>query len=786
MAAARPSNILVINPTRRRARGGDIVVETGEPEADGRRSATVDVDGGITVTYGTPAKPAPSVRSKAFDHNLAEDIDASALDALAGYLLEGIEADKESRRDWLDTADMAAKYLGIKLQEPASAVSPDGTVCQTIATCLLEANVKLWSTARAELLPVGGPVKVRRDDLQPGVPRQQQPSPAMGHNGGPPMDGAQGPGVAPPAEDPDNLATALEQDLNWYLTVGDREYYPDFSRMLRARALIGNAFRKVFRDPVLRKPVSRWVKAQNLIVSNDCTHLSGAGRITEYIPMRQSRMKRMQKLGFYLDVMLVQPSGEASSSEEAVAEVEGVQASPQLPADMEHVVYECRTEISSAISVFGSTPDLELLDRDENGREPGFPLPYRVSIDRDSRKVLEIRRNWKKDDTDYVARRSYVRYGFIPGEGFYDFGLIHMAGNPTQAATMIQRATVDSTLYANFPGGMYAKGVGSLQTNTVLRPGPGEWIPVPVAGAQKIADVFLPNPYKPPTPEALQIEQKFEADVKRLAGVIEIPVGEGRVGNTPVGTMMSYIEAVSQVPGAVHKDDHITQAEEYELLRELLAEDPEVLTRGNRSPARKWQIASEITDPDLVPAADPNTPSAVHRLMKLQAMVTLGGLPQFNIPVPIANNRAIYEHAMLLLASGSPQEFSIPPPPPQAAPPPPPDPRIVAAGIKAQADQAKSAAQLQGEQIKAQSHAADLTLEGQQRDADRQSAETRAAMSLEQARIKTEADQHTATADRMHDAAQQGADRIQSHAQHLDTMKQSAQQFSAPFSEPQE
>ena len=260
--------------------------------------------------------------------------------------------------------------------------------------------------------------------------------------------------------------------MNWYLTKGDREYYPDFSKMLFHRALIGNAFRKVYRDPIRRKPVSVWVKAQDLIVSNDCNHLSGAGRVTERIRMRQATMKRMQSVGQYLDIALSMPTGTATDTELAVAEIEGIAATPQLPGDFEHTVYECYCEVGSgtASSLMG---DLTRLEMDESGDEPGYPLPYRVSIDLDSRTILEIRRNWKQGDEDHQARRRYVKYGFIPGFGFYDFGLIHLVGNPTQVATMIQRSCVDSALLNNFPAFLALKGPGSRQTNTVLRPGPG-------------------------------------------------------------------------------------------------------------------------------------------------------------------------------------------------------------------------------------------------------------------------------------------------------------------------
>jgi hypothetical protein len=742
--------------------GGPVSVEVvDDTPAAPQITESTDAAGRLVISIGGDGIMAgePPARDGKFDANLADGMDMNALGALASYLLDGIDADLQSRKDWEETANRAADFLGIKLQDPTTSVSADGTVCKAVSTVMLEAAARLWGVARAELLPVSGPVKVRRDDVpepqQAAAPGQPPPPQAAGIPG----DQSQG--------DMDDLADALEKDLNWYLTVGDREYYPDFSKMIFHRALIGNAFRKVYRCPLKRKPVSVWVKAQDLIVSNDCAHLSGAGRVTERIRYRQATMRRLQASGHYLDVALVQPTGQTTDTEVAVSEAEGIVASPALPDDFEHLVYECYCEIGSGTtsSLIG---DLSELDRDENGRKPGFPLPYRVSIDLDSRTILEIRRNWKQDDEDYTPRRRYVKYGFLPGFGFYDFGLIHIVGNPTQVATMIQRSCVDSSLLANFPAFLQLIGPTSRQTNTVIRPGPGEVIGINGAGAQAIGDALMPMPYKPPSAEAMALGSKVENDAKRLAGVLDIPVGEGRIGNTPVGTIMSYIESVSQVPGAVHKDDHISQQDEFDMLRELLAEDPAVLTRGNKRPSRQWQIADELLQPDLIPAADPNTPSQIHRLMKVQGLIMLGGLPQFQ---GIANNRAIFKHASRVLAGANSDEFEMPQ---QQAAPPPPDPRIVAAQIKAKSDTDKAQVQQQTETQKHQERMAEIQSEGQEREADRQSAETRAAMSLEAAKVKAVSDGSIASADRMHSTANAAADRAQEHAHHVEGQQQAA------------
>ncbi len=725
----------------RRDRAGPLPLRAAEPDA---RSVSIAVgdDGLPEISIGAPPPEAkPSSGDDSFDRNLAEDLDDAALTALASHLLEGIEADLEGRAEWEETVDRAAAYLGVKLTDPAVTVAADGTVCQDVATCMIEAALKMWGTAYAELLPVGGPVKVERDDPVPvvGSVGGSAPGPGAaagaGISGAPPSPAEPGqPAVTEADAAGDDLAEALERDMNWYLTKCDRGYYPDFSKMLMNRNLIGLACREVYRCPIERKPLSRWVMAQDVIVQGSPAHLGELGRrVTLRKKVAPSVMRRMMVAGEYKDVPLVHPTGITTATEIAVGETEGVSPTPSLPRDYDHTVYECATEIGSGTShdLFGS---LEMLDKDERGRKVGFPLPYRVALDVDSRTVLAIRRNWKKGDADYRPRRRLVKYGMIPafGGGFYDWGLLHLVGNPTQAATMLLRSGVDAGLFANFPAWAMAQGAASRLENTVMRPGPGEVVRIPGTAGTKISDQMMPWPYKEPSAQSMAMQAKLEQDVKSVAGVVNLPVGEGRLGNTPVGTIMSYIESVSMVPGAVHKADHTAQAEEFELLRELLAEEPEVLWRGNKSPARRWQTTEEMMSPDLAPAADPNTPSQMHRLLKVQGLISLGGQQQFALgdkDGPIVNQRAIYRRAIEVLVGTDADEYTMPKQPPQQGAPPP-DPRVVAAQIKAASEQAKSQAQSGIEGQKHQDKMQEIAVASDDKDKDRESDERRDAMKL--------------------------------------------------------
>lgn len=691
-----------------------------------------------------------------FNRNLAEDLDDNALMALAAWLIEGVEADLEDRREWEETTNLAAYYLGIRLNDPITSPSNDGTICQMVSTAMMETATKLWASARAELLPVAGPVKVERVE----IPHP----PGIGHNGGPALSGeGTEPGQDPaPGEDAarDDLADALEKDMNWYLTRGDKGYYPDTRNMLMHRYWIGNAFKEVFRCPIERKPLSRWVMAQDLIISGNPAHLSSAKRVTKRARIDQGTMLRMMAVKYYRKVSLAQATGRTSNTEIVIGQIQGTNPTPSLPRDMDHEVYETNCNLGSGTS-YDLLGTMAILDRDENGKKPGFPMPYRVAMDVDTRTVLSIRRNWKKGDEDYRPRPRFVKYGMVPGMGYYDLGLIHVVGNPAQAATMLQRSTVDAGVLANFPAWAMLQSSASRLENTTLRPGAGEVVKIPATGQSKITDVMMQWPYKDVSEGSLALVNKLEGDIRKQGGVIDIPVGEGRIGNTPVGTIMSYIESISMVPSAVHKDDHIAQQEEFEMLRELIAEEPEVLTRGNRSPARKWQIAEELLSPDLVPRADPNTPSQIHRLTKVQGLVALGGQQQFALgdkDGPIVNQRAIYRRAVEVLTGDDSAGFEIPAnPQPQGAPPP--DPKIVAAQISAEAKKDVIEGQLQGKKIDQQTKIATAASEAQQRTADRQSEERRSEMSLAGKKVESASDSAHKAADRSHDATQQALDR---------------------------
>ena len=682
----------------------------------GGQVAIENDDGSLEL--GAPAVHRSFERNTRFDENLAADPSINS-SSIAADLLEGIQADLDSRREWEETRNRGREILGVKLEDASSSVTAEGTISQVRSDAMKEVLLQLWASSRGELLPAQGPVKVTDDQ--------------------PPIDRIPGQPSTPMRSE---LADALEMDLNAYLTVRDKEYVPDFSRMLLNRTLDGIQFRKVYRCPLRRRPVSIWVSGDDMIVSNSVSHLSGAGRVTERFKMRQATVRRLQVSGHWLNVSLVLPVDQPTSRERVIGEIEGISVTPNLPPDHRHEIYECYCEL-----------DQDGLDQDENGRNIGFPLPYRVTIDKDSRQVLEIRRNWREGDEDFQMRRRHVKYGFVPGFGFYDWGLTHIIGNSQRASTAIERLLIDSGMYASMPGGLMAQGPGTRQRTNQINPAPGEFFVIQTGG-MPIQDIAMPFPYKEPSGVLQAMFGNIEQSMRRIGGVLNMPIGEGRVGDVPVATMLAYVDAIQKVPSAVHKDDHAAQMEEFGLLKELFEEDPESLTRGlKRSALGRAYTAEELADQELVPAADPNVASHVHRLMLVAALVQLGAMPMFQ---GIANPRGLWDHAVKVLGAERPDEVTLPEQAPQPQSPPP---QIVAAELKAQADQAKTQAMLQKAQMDTQVKREELAAKTAENADSQASEERRAAMKLEGDQAKAGAS-----------ATGKVLDVAQRHAQHLNEL----------------
>lgn len=704
-----------------------VMPEGLEVELDGQGNPVPRMESGALVSelqdgsaiIDLNPQPEGKGKSDKFNANLADELEDTELAQIASDLLQGIQSDDDSRQEWLSTHAEGIKLLGLVIEDNRGDAGTGSAPLEGMSTArhplLLEAVLAGQATARGELLPASGPVKVRDD-------RPNKP-PGIGHNGGPPfaspMAGAPAvppmppmasgapapmppslanypsvPGALPPpvsaapagvpqlqpgeaAEGRDALADALEKDFNHYLTAVAQEYYPDTDRLLFAVFFGGLGIKKVYNCPLRRRPVSESIAMEDFIVSNALTDLSNASRITHKIKMRQSVMKRMQILGVYRNIELGEPANSSSANpvDQAKAAIAGVQP-PQNPKDADFELYECYCELH--VESDTKAPD--------KFKKKSLALPYRVTIEKDSQKILEIRRNWKENDEQCLPKEFFVEFPYDKAFGFYGIGLLHILGNTTKTLTAVWREFIDNGMFANFPGFIFAKGAGRQLTNQ-FRVAPGGGIGLDT-GLARIQDAAMPLPYRDLGPSFSAFIQRVEEMASRLGGTANIAIGEGKQ-DAPVGTTLALIEQATKPIGAVLKRLHSAQSKEFQLMKERFRDDPEAFWRFNRRPAMPWQkdqFIKALEDFDFVPVSDPNNPTKMHRQAKSAA------LQQIAMAAPgLLDPKKVWRRIAESMEISDPDDL--------LAPPQPPGPQM------SPADQAKFAqvhGKLQGDQVKAQ------------------------------------------------------------------------------------
>lgn len=687
----------------------DVSAPDGGPTFEDGALKIETPDGGVVVDFN-PNRAKEENKTKGWFANLADDMDEGELQTIATSLLEGIERDEESRKEWMSTRAKGITMLGLKLEDAAdvggTASAPLEGMSRIRHPILCEATVRFQANARGELLPAAGPVKVRNDmtvppkvppnmpplDNTPGGPPPPAPTPpTMGHNGGPSM-----------MEETDELADVLETDFNHYLTVTATEYVPDTDRMLFYVGFGGDGFKKVFNCPLRRRPVSESVDAEDLIVSNAATDLQNCGRVTHKIKMRKSILKRMQIAGGYRDVPLGQPQPERPTEVDVKkAEVAGQRPHTRKPEDEDYTVFECYCELD--IDQFAP----------KQFKGKGLPLPYRVTIEKDSKQVLSIIRNWDEDNEECLAKRFFVQFPFIRGLGFYGIGFIHLLGNIATTLTAGWRETVDAGMFASFPGFLVSKGASRQLTNN-LRVPPGGSVAIDLGPQQDIRSVVMPLPYKDPGAGFIAFLEHVSQEGQRLGATAEVNVGEGKQ-DAPVGTTLALIEQATKVIDSVHKRLHQAQSEEFGLLKERFREDPEAFWRHRKTvhPWQKEEFIKALDNYNLVPVADPNNPTSLHRMAKAHAIMQLSAAaPQ------LYNAQSVHTKVLRMMGIDPEGLFNAQPTAP------PPDPRMEAIKEKAKASQAQTQMEMLREQIRLETDKAKLM----DREQERQSREKIAQM----------------------------------------------------------
>ncbi len=669
------------------------VTVTDDPSElkDDGAQITTNPDGSVVVDF-KPKKPEDGL-NQGFYNNLADGkIEDGELERISSELMDDIENDARSRDEWLRIRERGIELLGYRLEDPRGDLGTSSAPLEGMSTVrhpiLSEAVLRFQANARGELLPASGPVKVRSDTP-------------------PPPDGAQG------IQGTEDLAQALETDFNHYLTTTAVEYYPDSDRMLFLTGFGGLGIKKVFNCPLRRRPVSESVDASDLIVSNAATDLRSSGRITHRIKMRPSILKRMQLVGAYRDVELVMTSAaDPTLVEKKIGEIQGIkpQTTTQRQDDLDQELYESYCEL-----------DIEGLEHKEKGKVTGLRLPYKVTIHVASRKVLEVRRNWLKNDELYMPREYFVDFPFVPAFGFYPLGLVHILGNTAITLTAAWREMIDNGMFSNFPGFIYSKQAGRQLSNQFRVP-PGGGIGLDTGGGN-IRDSIMPLPYKDVSAAFAGFIQHVEEYGQKLGSTAEMNIGEGKQ-DAPVGTTLALIEQATKLMDAVHKRLHASQAREFNLLKERFKEDPEAFWRFNPKPALPWekaQFLAALNNSSVVPVADPNNPTSLHRIAKATA------IKELQKASPLLYNAQAVDKRIFKVVGVDPEGLFLDTPAP-----PPPDPRIEA--IKAKTEQAQVTAQMT--EVQAKIKAATSAQSSQDRAMDRESRERIEHLKLEHERLR--------------------------------------------------
>jgi len=520
-------------------------------------------------------------RAEDFDANLAEYMGENDLQSLASELIGQYEGDLASRKDWLDTYVKGLKILGIRYEERTE---PWPGACGVFHPLLMESAVKFQSETIMETFPAMGPVKTKI--------------------------------VGKETAEKKDAAIRVADDMNFQLTEVMKEYRPEHERMLLSMALAGNAFKKIYFDPSLGRQTAVYIPAEDIVVPYGAANLETAERVTHRMRKTKNELKKLQYAGFYRDVDLGEPIRVMDEVEKQKAEDQGFSAS----MDDRFQLLEMHVNLD--------LPDYP--DVDEENHETGIALPYVVTIEKGTGTVLAIRRNWREDDELKAKRQHFVHYGYIPGFGFYYFGLIHLIGGHSKAATSLLRQLVDAGTLSNLPGGLKSRGLRIKGDDTPIAP--GEWRDVDVPSGA-VRDNILPLPYKEPSQTLSLLMDKIIEEGRRFAAVSDLKISD-MSAQAPVGTTLAILERVLKVMSAVQARIYYAMKQEFKLLAGIIRDytpeeysyEPEV---GNRR-AKK----ADYDDVDVIPVSDPNAATMSQKVVQYQAVMQLAqAAPQlYNLP----------------------------------------------------------------------------------------------------------------------------------------------------------
>ena len=504
-----------------------------------------------------------------FNKNLAEDLDEKYMATLSSDLLEDFTNDLNSRKDWLETYVDGLELLGLKIEERSE---PWEGACAVYHPLLSEALVKFQAETMMETFPAAGPVKTSI--------------------------------IGKETDECIEAAQRVQENMNYQLMDKMPEYRPEHERMLWGLGLAGNAFKKVYYDPALERQVSIFVPAEDMVVPYGASNLETAERVTHVMRKTEQELHTLQHLGFYRDVDLGEPDYDLDEVEKKIAEQMGFDATN----DDRYKILEMNVNL-----------DLEGYEDEDKDGKTGIALPYIVTIDKGTQEVLAIRRNWKQEDSQQKRREHFVHYGYIPGFGFYCFGLIHLIGGFSKSGTMLLRQLVDAGTLSNLPGGFKSRGLRIKGDDTPI--GPAEWRDVD-APAGSLRDNLMPLPYKEPSQVLAALMDKIIDEGRRFASAADMKVSD-MSANSPVGSTLAILERTLKVMSAVNARIYYSMKKEFGLLKNIIADytDPDYqYDPSTGTPGAKQEDYDKV---QLIPVADPNAATMAQKVVQYQAVMQM-------------------------------------------------------------------------------------------------------------------------------------------------------------------
>ena len=547
----------------------DLEIEIENPE-----SVTIGM-GDLEIEFGK------EVEDDDFDDNLAEYMSEGELTEIAGDLLGEFEEDISARKDWIQTYVDGLELLGMKIEERTD---PWEGACGVYHPLLSEALVKFQAETIMETFPAAGPVKTQI--------------------------------IGKETVEKKDAATRVQDDMNYELTDVMQEFRPEHERMIWGLGLSGNAFKKVYFDPAMNRQVSMFVPAEDIVVPYGASSLEQAPRVTHVMRKTKNELKRLQYEGFYRDIELDEPTGALDEVEKKIAEKMGFKAT----SDDRFKLLEIHVNLD--------LPGYE--DEDEDGKPTGIALPYVVTMEKGTQEILSIRRNWRPEDETKQKRQHFVHYGYVPGFGFYCFGLIHLVGAFAKSGTSLIRQLVDAGTLSNLPGGFKTRGLRVKGDDTPIAPGEFRDVDVP-SGA--IKDNLMTLPYKEPSQVLYQLLGTIVEEGRRFASAADMIVAD-MSANSPVGTTLAILERTLKVMSAVQARIHYSMKQELRLLKDIIRDYTPEEYGYEPVDGRARAKRSDYEMVTVIPVSDPNAATMAQKIVQYQAVLQLAQTaPQiYNLP----------------------------------------------------------------------------------------------------------------------------------------------------------